>query len=184
VPYRIDNHLVRGLDYYCKTVFEIVEETPANEDDTEEAPAPLSLAGGGRYDYLAKHIGGKKDVPSMGVSIGVDRVVQSASHKVLTPRILKKPKVYFIQLGFDAKLKSLEVIEILRTAKIPVQQSLAKDKLSGQLGVAEKLRIPYTIILGQREAIDGTVIVRNMKNRSQDTVKITDLAEYLKKNVK
>lgn len=185
VPYRINNHLVRGLDYYSKTVFEIIEE-PLIDDSNKDKPqpVPLALAGGGRYDYLAKRIGGKKEVPSVGVSIGVDRVISSPSHKIITPRIIKKPKMYFIQLGFEAKLKSLEVIEILRNSKIPIQQSLVKDKLSGQLAIAEKLKIPHTVILGQREAIDNTVIIRSMKNRSQDTVKISELKEYVKKNIK
>jgi histidyl-tRNA synthetase len=100
--------------------------------------------------------------------------------KKLTPRILKKPKMYFIQLGFDAKLKSLSVIEILRKAHIPIAQSLSKDSLGTQLAMAEKAGTPYTIIFGQKEAMEESVIVRNMANRSQETVKIKHLLEYLK----
>ncbi len=99
----------------------------------------------------------------------------------LTPRILKKPKIFFIQLGFSAKLQSLSIIEILRKAKIPVLQSLSKDSLSSQLGAAEKMKIPYTIIMGQKEVIDGTVIIRDMDSRSQEEIKVERLAEYIKK---
>jgi histidyl-tRNA synthetase len=115
------------------------------------------------------------------MSLGVDRITELASYAKLSPRIVKKPKVFFIQLSFDAKLRSFEVIEALRLAKIPVQHSLSKDSLSAQLGLAEKLGVPFTIILGQKEALDGTVIVRNMDTRSQDTIKVGKLAEYLKK---
>ena len=181
IQYSINNHLVRGLDYYSRTVFEIVQ---GFEEGGEDDKTPLALAGGGRYDYLAKNLRSKKDVPAMGASIGVDRVIAHPTHKPINPRILKRPKIFFIQLGFEAKLKCLEVVEILRKAKIPLQHSLTKDKLSGQLGIAEKLGIPYTIILGQREALDGTVIVRNMKTRSQETVKMEKLPDYLKKNLK
>jgi len=200
VSYEIDNRLVRGLDYYTKTVFEIFNESEpltdkdANEPDTtekdiadkkkkgdSETTHPLALAAGGRYDRLAESMGSRKPVPSVGGGIGVDRVLLSPDRFILRPRIVKKPKVYFIQLGFEAKLKCIAVIEILRKARVPIMHSVSKDKLSGQLAVAERLSIPYTVILGQKEAMEGTVIVRNMNTRSQDTVALADLAMYIKK---
>ncbi|MDO8520612.1 MAG: histidine--tRNA ligase [bacterium] len=205
LTYRINPHLVRGLDYYTHTVFEVTEIPPdiapealaENATQLEEtgeekdrrkmkderkaaANAPLALAGGGRYDYLARELGSKKDVPAVGGSIGVDRVLLSPNYKAVAPRIVKKPKIYFIQLGFEAKLKALQIIEILRNARIPVTHSLNKDSLSGQLGVAEKLGVPYAIIFGQKEALENTVIVRHMLTRSQDTVKLAKLADYIK----
>ena len=174
IPYNINKNLVRGLSYYTRTVFEIIEQQ-GSEDGS-----PLTLAGGGRYDYLARQMGGKKDVPAVGFSIGVDRIVESKWYKKLSPRILKKPKIYFIQLGGEAKLKSLNIIEVLRKAHIPIAQSLSKDSLGSQLAIAEKLAIPYAIIFGVKEALDNSVIVRDMSNRSQDTVKLPKLLEYLK----
>ncbi len=174
IEYRLNKSLVRGLSYYTRTVFEIIEES-GGEDGT-----PLTIAGGGRYDYLGKILGSKKDVPAMGVGIGVDRIVESSWYKKLSPRILKKPKVCFIQLGFEAKLKSLNVIDILRKAHIPMYQTLSKDSIGAQLAIAEKLEIPYALIFGQKEALEGSVIVRNMENRSQETVKLTKLCDHLK----
>lgn len=174
ISYRINKCLVRGLSYYNKTVFEIMETDPNEEG------ASYSIAGGGRYDYLAKFLGSKKDVPAIGAAIGVDRVVEAPWYSGLTPRILKKPKICFIQLGSDAKLKSLNVIEILRKAHIPIHHTLAKDSLSTQLASAEKIGCPYAIIFGQKEALEDSVLVRDMKTRSQDTVKIKDLAHYIK----
>ncbi len=174
IQYNLNKNLVRGLSYYTRTVFEIIEQAGAEDG------SPLALAGGGRYDYLARQIGSKKDVPAVGISIGVDRIVSSSWYKKLAPRILKKPKIYFIQLGSEAKLKSLNIIETLRKAHIPITQSLSKDSLGSQLAIAEKLAIPYSLIFGVKEALDNSVIVRDMGNRSQDTVKLNKLLEYLK----
>jgi len=174
IQYNLNKSLVRGLSYYTRTVFEIIEQAGAEDG------SPLALAGGGRYDYLARQIGSKKDVPAVGISIGVDRIVSSSWYKKLAPRILKKPKIYFIQLGSEAKLKSLNIIETLRKAHIPITQSLSKDSLGSQLAIAEKLAIPYSLIFGVKEALDNSVIVRDMSNRSQDTVKLNKLLEYLK----
>ncbi len=203
IPYRLNNSLVRGLDYYTRTVFEITEEdeevaehllknstetqdskkkeTTDKKEKEEPAATPLlSLCGGGRYDFLARALGARKDIPGVGVGFGVDRIFLSKQFEAQNPRIVKQPKVFFIQLGFDAKLKSLGIIEILRKAKMPLTQSLAKDSLGSQLAAAEKLRVPYSIIFGQKEALDETVIIRDMHTRSQDTVPIKDLGKYIK----
>jgi histidyl-tRNA synthetase len=174
IPYNINKNLVRGLSYYTRTVFEVIEEKGG------EGETPLTIAGGGRYDYLARQLGSKKDVPSVGFSIGVDRIVDSPWYKKLAPRIIKKPKIYFIQLGSEAKLKSLNIIDILRKAHVPISQSLSKDSLGSQLAIAEKLNVPYALIFGVKEALSDSVIVRNMANRSQETVKLNKLLEYLK----
>lgn len=177
IPYRINKSLVRGMDYYTHTVFEIMEEVETEEGETKM----ITITGGGRYDYLSKAIGHKKMIPGVGVGIGIERVIESGWWKNLTPRIIKEPKIYFIQLGLEARLKSLNVLEMLRKAKIPVHQAISKDNLGSQLGQAEKLEIPYVLIYGQKEALEGTVIVRNMSTRSQKSVKIDDLCDYIKK---
>jgi histidyl-tRNA synthetase len=176
IPYRVNNSLVRGLDYYSRTVFEVIKIST----DEKGVEKEITITGGGRYDYLARMMGNKKDVPSVGTGIGIERIMMFPECKVIAPRIMKKPKVYFIQLGFEAKLKSLCIMEVLRKAHIPVFQTLSKDSLSAQLSNAEKLEIPYCIIFGQKEAMDNTVIVRNMETRSQDTVKIDALSDYIK----
>lgn len=174
IDYQINKNLVRGLSYYTHTVFEVTDPNAG------EGGTPLAIAGGGRYDNLARQLGSKKDIPGMGVGIGVDRVIEAPWYKKLAPRIMKKPKIYFIQIGLDAKLKSLNVIEILRKAHIPIMQSLSKDSLSQQLAIAEKSCVPYALIFGQKEALEGSVIVRDMQKHSQNTVKLQNLLEYIK----
>ncbi|MEI8130240.1 MAG: histidine--tRNA ligase [bacterium] len=173
VPYNINKNLVRGLSYYSRTVFEVVVPS-------EDGGAPMAIAGGGRYDYLGRQLGSKKDIPAIGVALGVDRLISMPWYNKHTPRIIKKPRVYFIQLGIEAKLKSLNIIEILRKAHVPMAQALSKDSLGAQLAMAEKSGAPYTIIFGQKEAIEQSVIVRNMTTRSQETVKQKNLADYMK----
>jgi histidyl-tRNA synthetase len=176
IQYRVNNSLVRGLDYYSRTVFEVIK-VDVDENGKEKE---ITITGGGRYDNLARMMGSKKDVPSVGTGLGIERIMMFPECKNLMPRIMKPPKVYFIQLGFEAKLKSLCVIEVLRKARVPVHQSITKDSLGAQLGLAEKMEIPYCIIFGQKEAMDNTVIVRDMKTHSQDTVKIDALSDYIK----
>ncbi|MBI2047900.1 MAG: histidine--tRNA ligase [Parcubacteria group bacterium] len=207
IPYSLKHTLVRGIDYYTRTVFEVVSEgeiisKPEENKPVETSTEPeikkseevvsqktaderqlLSLGGGGRYDQLAKALGSRRDIPAVGSAIGADRVISAPGFSSPRPRIVKKPKIYFIQIGTGAKLKSFTVIETLRGARIPLMHSINKDKLSIQLGIAEKIGIPYIIILGQKEANEDAVIVRNMKTRSQETVPMKKLADYLKKRV-
>lgn len=173
IPYEIDNTLVRGLDYYAHTVFEYVTYD-------KDGNSSLALGGGGRYDGLAKVMGHTKDVPAVGLGLGVDRIMDIAKEGSFNPKIRKKPKFFFIQIGYEAKGKAFNIIEILRKKKYPIKHSLSKNNLGKQLGIAESLGIPYALIFGKKEAIDNTVIVRNMKTRKQKTIPIEELADYIK----
>ena len=181
IDYELDHTLVRGLDYYAHTVFEFFAEKAVPDPLNPGEPVrEMALGGGGRYDYLAKSMGYKKNIPGVGFGLGVDRILE-ASGKKFVPKIKRKEKIYFIQLGNEAKMKSMNIIEVLREAKIGVTHALAKDSLGSQLAIAEKLGLPYTIIFGQKEALENAVIVRDMENRSQKTVSIDKLADYLRK---
>ncbi|HZS42744.1 MAG TPA: His/Gly/Thr/Pro-type tRNA ligase C-terminal domain-containing protein [Candidatus Paceibacterota bacterium] len=170
LPYNIEHSLVGSRSFCSGTIFEI---RGTNKKTKEEN----TYAIGERYNGLAKKIWNKKDVPSVGVAILIhpDHLKQNRRHREVAP------KFYFIQFGFDAKLQSLKIMEMLRQAKIPMHQSLSKDKLTVQIGTAEKMNIPYVIIMGQKEALEGSAVVRNMSNRSQETIMIEDLVKYLKK---
>jgi len=175
VSYYLDHTLVRGLDYYSRTAFEFIDE------DTG-----LVVCGGGRYDPLSKILSGK-EVSGVGAAIGIDRVLEKNKKKqsVKTTTKRGKPaKVFFIQLGVGARYKSLAVLEKLRKSKIPTKHSLSKSSLKGQLKLASKLKIPYTLILGQKEALEDSIIVRNMITTSQETIKIEKLIDHLKKKIK
>jgi len=95
-------------------------------------------------------------------------------------KILPKPKFYLVQMGREAKIKTLTLIELLRNHRIPLHHFIGKDKITVQLSNAENLRVPYLIIIGQKEALDDTATIRNTITRAQDTIKIVDLPHYLK----
>ncbi len=170
IPYDINHNLLGSRSYCSETIFEIHGEKDGKES---------ILAIGERYNSLAKKVWGKKDISAVGIALLIHphfiKNVRPAKKKI------ENAKFFFIQFGFDAKLKSLSLIEMLRQAKIPVNQSLSKDKLTVQLGAAEKMNIPYVLIMGQKEAMEDSVVVRNMESRSQETVSMNELISYLKK---
>lgn len=171
VPYRIKHHLVGHRVYSSHTVFRIVENINTPKEEV--------LAVGSRFNSLSKKVSLKRDVPAIGVKILIKKPTDS---KVSAKKINEKEnKFYFIQFGFSAKIKSLEIMEKLREAGISVAQSLSKDKLSSQLGYAEQQKFPYLLIVGQREVIDGTVLVRERISKAQTAVPIENLVEHLKK---
>jgi histidyl-tRNA synthetase len=165
IPYNINNNLIGNRKYCSETIFEIKE-------------GEKTLAIGVRYDSLSKKIGFKKELPGISISLLIKKG-KTEFRKELTKT--KRPWVYFVQLGMEAKLLSLPVIEILRQHKIPVFQSLPKEKLGAQVSVAERMRIPYTMIMGKKEAVEKSVIVRHNDTRSQETVLISELGAYMKK---
>ena len=169
IPYELDHALVGSRSYCTDTVFEIIGK---RGDEVQ------IFAIGERYNGLAKRAMQKKDVPAVGSALLIH---PHFVKKNITTKKETKAKFYYIQIGFDAKLKSLTLIEMLRKAGVYVVQSLAKDKLSAQLDQVTKLGIPYIIMMGQREASEHSVVVRNMDSMSQETVSIDHLVKYLKK---
>lgn len=139
--------------------------------------APDILAIGYRYSRLAKRLGLRKEVPMAGVTIFLTK--EEEPEKKLYKE-LPKPKFYLVQLGRDAKIKTLGLLENLRANRIAVHHFIGKDKLTAQLQSAEQLRVSYLIIIGQKEALDCTATVRNMSTRAQDTIPLTQLPLYLK----
>ena len=101
-------------------------------------------------------------------------------HEKKVYKQLPRPKFYLVQLGREAKIKTLSLIEMLRSHRIPVHHFLGKDKLTVQLSNAENLHVSYLIIIGQKEALDGTATVRNVATRAQDTIPLEFLPQYLK----
>jgi histidyl-tRNA synthetase len=184
LPYHLDPYLVRGLDYYTKTVFEVFAEKTVKEgEDGSETVQRSALVGGGRYDALARLLGGK-DVPASGAAAGVERIVSSMKEMELFPAQESNTKVFLAQLGDLPKRKSLKLLEEFRRAKISVAESLGRDSLRTQLARADKLEVEYTLIFGQREVLDNTIVVRKMDTGEQKTVKLDNVVEEIKARLK
>lgn len=184
LPYHLDPYLVRGLDYYTKTVFEIFSEKTMKEgEDGSETVQRNALVGGGRYDALARLLGGK-DVPASGGAGGVERIVSLMKEMELFPVQEGAPKVFLAQLGDLPKRKSLKLLEDFRKAKINVAESLGRDSLRTQLARADKLEVDYTLIFGQREVLDNTIAVRRMDTGEQKTVKLDEVVDEIRARLK
>ena len=177
LPYTLNPYLVRGLDYYTKTVFEIVEKT---EDGQNQG----SLLGGGRYDNLAKVLGGR-DTPSCGSAGGVERIISLMKTKeVKNVKGKDEPQIFLAQLGQLAKRKSLKLFEEFRSAKIPVAESFSKDSLKTQLRTADKMGIRWVLIFGQKEALEDFITLRDMDSGVQKEIKLDKVVQEMKTKVK
>ena len=175
LPYIINPQLVRGLDYYTKTVFEIWSG--------EEEGRKQSLGGGGRYDDLVKILGGEA-TPAIGFALGIERLIIEMKRVQARPYRAPKPKVFLAQLGDLAKKKSLRLFSELEKNGILVAESFGRGGLKSQLRVADRLGVEITLILGQKEALDGTVIVKNMVSGVQEIVNADKLIDIIKKKLK
>ncbi|OHA63182.1 MAG: histidine--tRNA ligase [Candidatus Wildermuthbacteria bacterium RIFCSPHIGHO2_01_FULL_48_25] len=179
LPYHLNPHLVRGLDYYTKTVFEIFVETEGDQGEGKT----LALAGGGRFDTLVKLLGGK-DVPATGAAAGMERIVSLLKEKQLFTPPTPQYRIFLAQLGDAAKKKSAKLLEEMRKAKLNVAESVGRDSLRAQLARADKLGAEFTLILGQREVLDNTIVIREMAKGTQETVKLEKVVEEVRKRLK
>lgn len=192
VPYRLNPFLVRGLDYYTKTVFEIfydkpeaaepVAEVAGQEKKDESADEKIALGGGGRYDTLLKEFSGR-EVPALGVALGLERAVTLLKEKNIKVKLFNEPQIYFAQLGDEARKVAVKLVQQMRAADIAVAERLSKDGLKQQLEYASKLGVYFAIILGQKELIDGTLILRDMENGIQETINADKLLEEVDKRL-
>ncbi len=172
IPYLLESKLVRGLDYYTRNVFEI-----------ESTRSGVVLAGGGRYDNLAKVLGGG-NVSACGAAAGIERIINEMKETKNRPMLKDVPDIFFTQIGPLAKKKSLPILENLRKAGLKVGESFGKNGLKDQLGKASRLGVKAVIILGQKEAINDKILIRNMKTSKQVEIKQEEIVKELKKILK
>ncbi len=172
VAYTIDPTLVRGLDYYCHTVYEWV---------TDKLGAQGTICGGGRYDGLAEHIGGKATA-GVGFGLGIDRTVLlmqgTASHEVA------KPLAYLVLMGADAKRQGLLLAQTLRKAFVghQVLTHLQDSGMKAQFKKADQSGAVFAIIIGEDELANGEATVKILSTGEQQRVALSDLVGYLESN--
>jgi len=175
IPYSINPRLVRGLDYYTRTVFEIWS--------TDREGKKYALGGGGRYDNLIRELGGEP-TPAIGFGLGLDRMVLEMKRTQVRPYEAPQPRVFIAQLGELAKRKSLRLFADLEKHGILSAESFGRGSLKSQLRVANRLGAEVTVILGQKEALDDTAIVKDMVSGTQETVTRARLVDAVKKILK
>ena len=163
LPYDLCEYLLGPAGISSHTVFEIHNEKKE------------LIAAGFRYNHLARRLGFRREIPALCAALFFSR---------LLPRAVRGaggvPRAYFIQLGSAAKQRALLFLEELRRAGIPIAQSIASDKFSSQMAHAETLDIPYFIIVGHKEAMEGTALVRDRERHFQETIPMGKLSAFLK----
>lgn len=174
VPFVLNPRLVRGLDYYNRTVFEFW----AADDEGGQN----SLGGGGRYDTLLETIGGRP-TPALGFAGGVERIILKLKEKQIPPRAPQAPEVFVAQLGDPARRKMLKLFEQLRAQGVRVAEAMTKDGIKQQLEVANTLGAHYTLIVGQKEMMDDTVLIRDMENGIQEVVPFNKVESEVRKRL-
>ncbi len=175
LPYSINTRLVRGLDYYTKTVFEIISSDPEGKK--------YALGGGGRYDRLIESLGGEP-TSAIGFGLGLDRIVLEMKRTQVKPYQQPRARVFLAQLGDMAKKKSLRLFSDLEKNGILIAESFGRGSLKSQLRVANRYGVEVTIIIGQKEALDRTAIVKDMVSGTQETVTQEKLVDAVKKILK
>ena len=171
IQYTENEKLVRGLDYYSKTVFEFW---------SKEEGAQNSVGGGGRYDGLVELLGGQS-TPAVGYAAGVDRLIAAMKREKIRVPSKDELHIFVAQLGKEAKIKCIGLIDELHDAGIKAMGALGKGSINVQLKLADKFKVPYTILIGVTEVRDGTAIIRNMEKGTQEKV---DMDQVVKRVVK
>ncbi len=178
IPYVLNSRLVRGFDYYTRTTFEVF----LKKDYEDLGTRATALSGGGRYDGLAQMIGGRQ-VPGMGFAQGIERVILAIKENCEIPTRTDTCDIFVAQLGNEAKRKALGLYENLRAEGFKVAENFSKDGLSAQLDRANKLNAKLAVILGQKEILDGTVIVRDMLSGIQEEINYNKLLVELRRRL-
>ena len=172
IPYEIDERLVRGLDYYTHTVFEVVSTRP-------ESGAQATIFAGGRYDHFVEYYGGP-EMSGIGFAIGLERLIALAAEEGYQFTEENTCDVYVIGLG-DVGDSVLKTLSVLRSAGYAAEGNLVKRSLKAQFKSADRANAKYIVILGEDEVANGTLNVKNAKDKTQLTLKNEELLEQLKK---
>ena len=166
LPVQLDPKLVRGLDYYCRTTFEVSAVHLGAQD---------AVAGGGRYDGLLKTLGGP-DLPGIGFAIGLERAVLLLGED---QQWETGPFVFFATLGEDARRRAFQWVQSLREQGIPAEMEPEEKSLKSQFRRADKLRAPLVVIAGSEELEKSQAIVRVMENKTQEEVPLSELVDFI-----
>lgn len=181
LPYNLNPFLVRGLDYYNRTVFEFAPLTDDSDPDAKKDS--FSLGGGGRYDQLVEHMGGRP-TPACGFGLGLERTIIKMKENNIPIKKDIKNIIFIAQLGEQARRKVIILFEELRRANFRVKQAFTKDGLKAQLEEANRAGAKYSLILGQKEVMDGTILLRDMESGIQEIIDYKKIKTEVEKRLK
>lgn len=168
IDYEVDTDIVRGLDYYTKTVFEFID------------PDGMTICGGGRYDKLVYEIDGKRDMPAVGFGIGIERILLALKKEGITLATAPDIDLYVGILGASATAKSYQIVTALREKGLVVETDYLGKSVKAQMKYANKIGALNTVIIGDNELEAGIVNVKKMDDGETTEVKLSDLVSYFK----
>ena len=172
VPYVVDKNLVRGLDYYARTTFEI---------QTASLGAQNAIAGGGRYDGLVGELGGP-DIPATGFAIGFDRLTELTGFDA--KQFYRKPDIFVAALGDESRLRAFEWVCAFDNQGIRAELDFGGRSLKSQMKQADRLEARYALIVGDDELAKKEAILRNMETKAQESVSLDNLVQNIKTRIK
>lgn len=165
IEFKINPKIVRGLDYYSKTVFEFVCDITENDK--------LTICGGGRYDGLSEILGGPQ-LCAIGLGFGLERILNiMETQKIMFPKD-DSPKVYIASIGENAKKKAFELCGILRTAAIFAEMDIVDRNIKSQMKYADKIGAEYVLVIGDDEIAENRAILKNMKTGKESKISINE----------
>ena len=163
INYKVDPHIVRGLDYYSRTVFEFI---------TTGIGAQSTVCGGGRYDGLVEQIGGPK-LPGIGFAMGINRLVLSMQNGSNYVKHDNAPAIYIATMGESASLEAVKICAALRAKGIIAETDIVGRSLKAQMKYANKIAAKYVLILGDSEVESGKAQLRNMTDSAQTEITLS-----------
>lgn len=169
IPYEIDTGIVRGLDYYTKTVFEFVNSEG------------FTLCGGGRYDNLVHEIDGKQDIPSVGFGMGIERIIYFLEKEQVELEPEPAVELYVGILGKEAKARGYKLVNEVRSAGVVVETDYMDRSVKAQMKYANKIGAKNTVILGADELEKGVATIKNMESHEETEVALDKIAELFVK---
>lgn len=173
-PYTINHRLVRGLDYYTKTVFEVW---------AQGIGAQNAICGGGRYDGLAEELGGEP-TPGIGFGSGVERLVLAIKEQGIKVPKSASPQVAIVYIGQRAKARSVQLLELLREAGIRAVMTFDDRSVKAQFRAADRTNAPYALVLGEEELAQGQIALQNMYERvPQEQIDQDEMVQILQERL-
>ena len=169
IPYSVDSRLVRGLDYYTNTAFEI-QYPPLG--------AQSAICGGGRYDGLVEDVGGPS-TPGIGFAVGLERLLLALEMQKLIPEPANRKKVYIVTLGEDAIVEGIKIQQHLRDKGVIAEIDLQDRSIKGQMKQAGKNNAEYTVIIGANEMEKKEAAVKNMENGKQQDIPFLKVSDFI-----
>lgn len=171
VNFVVDKSIVRGLDYYKKTAFEIISNNIGSQS---------TVCGGGRYDGLVEQIGGPKGTSGIGFGLGVERLLLTMENNNIEIENPQSTDIYIVTIGDEAKTKSFKLLKDLRYNHISADSDHLDRSVKAQFKYSDKINAKFTIVIGDDELNNDSATLKNMQTSEQTTVKLSELVEELK----